>query len=308
MKFSSFRNNTNPNRTVTVQVGIYFHAETEAQQQRPTSVVTEDGISLYEADRGSFTAPSASVARYVGQGLLMNVEEISDVLVRHSDVFTSLINRFSKITGFTFKVIGDVPNPKMSKKQQQKYMRDKQLRDDVSKKSVCFPYIKNQRIGVAKAVTDDQCRVQSLPNSCLATLIVQTFKGSKDRPLKLSYETLWKTCFDTKMPEGETSMPLSLDAAVAFFKAKRLKLVAVDMSMKVLRCYDPADDGKSVNRHISPSILRVLVHQGHAYLINDKVARFDRVFQKAEAKMIRVKEPSTKYSVRTEFDVATLGM
>jgi hypothetical protein len=117
----------------------------------------------------------------------------------------------------------------------------------------------------------------------------------------MSYESLWSTCFpDEPMPKGELSM--SLNQVIPFFRLHRLKLVAVDIFRRVVAFYDPKMDDKVMNRHVSPGILRVLVHQGHAYAINHDVKAFDiKIMEPAPPSLV---PPSIHYYVRDSFQFA----
>lgn len=84
------------------------------------------------------------------------------------------------------------------------------------------------------------------------------------------------------------------------FRNHHLKLVAVDMFMRIIGIYDPKSEGKSLSHHFKTCVLRVLVHQGHAYPINTKINEFDQTISTLYEKL-QTLPLSTRYLIREDF-------
>lgn len=177
-------------------------------------------------------------------------------------------------------------------------MATEKLRADLTNKATIFPYISNPNLSLVQDPkslhASKEIRRKFRRNSCLVTLAVATFD--------VTYSSVWKECFAGK-PEpgpGEPYM-MSLEEIVPFFRKHRLKLVAVDIFMRVIVIYDPKDENKEPTHRINPRILRVLVHQGHAYKINANLAEFDQVVS-LYYKRAQLRPLSTRYMIREAFD------
>jgi len=187
-------------------------------------------------------------------------------------------------------------------------MANKPLQRDTDKMTIQFPYISNMSIDVnidpSALFSSEEIKTNFRPNSCLASIIVDTFQTHvKSKSWKLTYSTLWKTCC-AGQPEPKHNDPyaISLADVEPFFRQHRLKLIAVDIFKRILVQYDPVDEGKQLNRHISPCVVRVLVHQGHAYKLNANLNLFDQkcnaMYDDYNHKLI----PSKHYHIREHFE------
>jgi hypothetical protein len=118
---------------------------------------------------------------------------------------------------------------------------------------------------------------------------------------ELTYDEVWSQCASTTPdPLNDEHYPASLQDAVPFFRKHRLKLVAVNQYQQIVMMYDPNDDGRELNHRHSPAVLRLLVHQGHAYKLNNNLASFDQTVNHMHAKsQIQL---STRYHIREKFE------
>lgn len=109
-----------------------------------------------------------------------------------------------------------------------------------------------------------------IPNSCMASLIIDTYKDSFDKyhekfckkKEQLTYEFIYKLCFGKEYEGGAIGM--SVEDCRPFFEKYRLGLEIFNHRNKIITSIRP----ESYNTHIKPQILRVMYKDSHVYHIN----------------------------------------
>jgi hypothetical protein len=91
---------------------------------------------------------------------------------------------------------------------------------------------------------------------------------------------------------------LCIKKSLKFFEKYKLGLDVVSHMGAIVLSYRP----EKINKHVGAQILRVIVHNGHAYVINDNIKEFDllkkeRSFEMDSVKKLRV---SDQYVIRKE--------
>jgi hypothetical protein len=134
-----------------------------------------------------------------------------------------------------------------------------------------------------------------IPNACLYSIIIDTYKEKfiGYNTFVLTYENLYNyinskksNCnykFD-KSDSNKECLKISLNTDFkdtlknfkCFFEEFKLGLEVININNKIIYEYKP----KSVNHHISPCVLKLLLHNNHVYKINNDVS-FNRTSKQA---------------------------
>jgi hypothetical protein len=144
-------------------------------------------------------------------------------------------------------------------------------------------------------------------NSCLAKAIISTFQATfrQRKKIRLSYEMLWDIGRPDEPYRESNEYQLTLEQAKRFFQQYNLKLIALDACHNVLMYYDPLDelppdtDRRAARNKMSPNILRLLVHQRHAFKLDHDWNSFDQTVDRTTTATKELKL-SNKYYLRKE--------
>jgi len=181
------------------------------------------------------------------------------------------------------------------------------LAADVGISAIRHRFIENKVLFGKQPLPKMGGKVAFKSNSCLATAIISTFQATfwQRKKIRLNYEMLWDICRpDEPYPESN-AYKLSLEQAKRFFQQYKLKLVALDAFDNVLMYYDPLDelppgtDRRAARNKMSPNILRLLVHQRHAFKLDHDWNSFDQTVDKTTTATKEMKL-SNKYYLRKE--------
>jgi hypothetical protein len=222
-----------------------------------------------------------------------------DALTHDIDFAVLYANLASQTVAVRIRIIGDVSpseiDPDFEIKQP--------LARDANYQKIKFPYIMNKHLFQPVEESTVFTDLNFKKNSCLASLIIDTFRPSCLKyGFDLNYESLWDICCPDRPYPEDDEYRLSLVDAKVFFRLYRLKLVAIDIFMRVLMLYEPEQDGRSENSQYSPYIMRVLVHQGHAYALNHNLRSFDSKVKRLWTEDRERLVPSARYFIRNDED------
>lgn len=105
---------------------------------------------------------------------------------------------------------------------------------------------------------------------CLVRCILDTFKESYD---KCHAKPLTHADFDAFLPAKDLSAnySCSVQDVVPFFRKYRLCLTAMDVRGRVILRYTPESEGKTRNSKVRPAHCYVVIHNGHAYRLDQNV-------------------------------------
>ena len=282
---------------VSVKAELYFQAQTEQEKCRASVIMSPTGAELCPKHKmriacERFYVSNLPAILYYGS---MDFEKAVYLLISHSPQFAEVYaNVGSRLEAIRIQIEGEIP----AGEPPEDYESMQLLADEQFNQSIKFPYIENQDIfKKADMPMEEQ-------NSCLATLIIKTFKTTFARhKMKLDYATLWSICCpNRKQPPPELGYQLQLHEAERFFRLYRLKLVVVDVFMKGVHYYDPRDSGVNLNTHMEPSILRLLKHHNHVYRINKNVNSFDQKVKHMFDNSSQTMPAFKHFFLKTEFD------
>src|SRR3954454_11023721 len=66
---------------------------------------------------------------------------------------------------------------------------------------------------------------------------------------------------------------LSIRGSLPFYEKYRLGLDVINVFGEMIFTFRPS----VLNRHISPNVFRILIHNNHPYKLNDKIKQFDQI-------------------------------
>jgi hypothetical protein len=141
-------------------------------------------------------------------------------------------------------------------------------------------------------------------NSCYVNLIVDTYKEAFEKRKsdgkrcykELTYDSI---CQIMGLECKSQDLGLSIRQSLAFFEKFRLGLDVINVYGAILYTYTP----KAINKDLSPSRLRILIHNNHCYKLNDS-ARFKLQKMKTKTELnndldeINTLAISNKYHIR----------
>lgn len=135
-------------------------------------------------------------------------------------------------------------------------------------KYITFDYVDGKMV---VPYSTDYIKENFIYRACWYSVIIDTFKNSWDSWYKnnpLTYSFLYKLFHGVEM-EDNCDMSLNFDTVVnKFFKPYKIGVVLFDVNY-LIRCkYLPRDNGLSRNKHITPNVLYVMLHQKHITRIN----------------------------------------
>ncbi len=295
------------NRKVVVLITYYIEALTDTEKSRPSTIVhPDDGTIAYPGGKDRVTLTKADLARikrktYNGTS---KFTQLSEALIRASLVSQRLFDHSSSKVVALKTVFQGYVTPVAT---QRDHEIDRPIAGDGELRAVNFPYIQNTSLFKPRPrKLIGKLRIKK--NSCLETLMLQTFKINLDKKfsINLNYESIWDICCPNKKHPENGEFQLSLRQTKRFFEHFKLKFIAVDLFMRVLMYYDPNDarpeGSKKHSEHHwkGPTILRVLVHQNHAYLIDHDVNSFDRKIKVLADEFQQSMEVGSHYYLREE--------
>lgn len=105
---------------------------------------------------------------------------------------------------------------------------------------------------------------------CLVRAILDTFKASYD---KCHAKPLTHADFDAFLPAKDLSSnySCSVQDVIPFFRTHRLCLTAMDVRGRIIAKYTPESEGKTRNSKIKPAHCYVVIHNNHAYRLDQNV-------------------------------------
>ena len=308
---------------VTVRVDIYVRAKTKSEERRETSIESLDGTYILRRGNNMRITMYKNVLNQLEKLTYLSTPGFEKVLksIRDDHFHTVYANISSQVEAIRLTEEGDSTPVEVN----DDYEVNIPIAEDASLTTIAFPYININNTNDIFATQNTKylfdpnsewikelkvSNVEYMKNSCLATYIIQTFRQTllrlrKTNRIYLNYKTLWKMCRPNERYPVNGEYQLSLLQVVPFFKQYKLKFVAVDIFMNIQILYDPKTEWSEKtkrfcqrNKKVSPSTLRVLVHQHHAYPLNHDLDSFDqRVIRLAqeEANALRV---SSKFFIR----------
>ena len=126
-------------------------------------------------------------------------------------------------------------------------------------------------------------------DSCVYTTLLDAYRESFIKAkqagryvdIELTYEYLWKLIHPNEQYNKENAMIDTIQNMTEFFKKYSLKIVALDINYKVVYKFVP----KSINKHINPRVLYLLVHNNHCYRLNSNLKRLEQMEEPKEDKI-----------------------
>jgi hypothetical protein len=149
----------------------------------------------------------------------------------------------------------------------------------------------------------DEKKGSHLKNSCFVRLILETYhdqfnkldsKGRR-RFKELTLTGLLKTLkiFDTDNNEINGDLGLTIKESVKFFEQYKLGLDVYDIFESCIFSYRP----EKLNKNIFPSVMRILVHNGHAFKITENIETLEKITKRKLMNMKHEINVSSNYNV-----------
>jgi hypothetical protein len=300
----------NEDKKVVVDIIYYIEAETESEKKRKSIIVHPiDGTIGYPrgTDRVILTeADVAGIKKFTFVGT-ETFPQISRALINVSESSRNLFqNSASKVVAIK-RIIQGYATPVET---QLDHEIDRPIAGDGELRAINCPFINNSTSLFKPRPKKHIGNIRIKKNSCLETLMLQEFKENLEKKFKitLTYESIWDICCPGQPYPENGEFQLSLRQAKRFFEHFKLKLIAIDLYNNIMMYYDPNDtrpegSKKTCEYHWKGStILRVLVHQNHAYLLDHNVNSFDRTFNKLAEEFQQSLQVSSHYYLREELD------
>jgi hypothetical protein len=202
---------------LAIKLHVYFEAKTPQEKSR-ASALQLGSRTVFPAKFLRFDIKNDHLIKpYLDGQLIGDISPLEKILVKNKHdrykVVTNLINLFSRIYAYKIVVEGDASDK--STRIPIRYLQQKRLQQDELNQTISFPYIRNDRVDVLASskdmFTSTEIKNNYRRNSCLASIIVDTFQHS-DRKWELTYEILWEICCpDRLLPQQGQPYTLSLD-------------------------------------------------------------------------------------------------
>jgi hypothetical protein len=181
------------------------------------------------------------------------------------------------------------------------------LRQTDDSKNIMFKYIEYPVNTEAKTFKElfvklDEIQTNDIANSCFLNLIINTYatkinqryktKASKRgnyNKFELNHETL---CDMLGIEMKNSDIGVTLEQSKVFFRKYHLGLKAVNIYGTII-----FDETSTVDYHISPSTLYILVHNNHVYRLNCNDRAFQQIlnFKKNNKSIVYEEEVSSTY-------------
>jgi AAA domain len=238
-------------------------------------------------------------------------EQLTETLIQHGKNDTDQSEKIENILNNLGSVLAAIETTREGNSTlsevEEGYETNTPLAADASISAIRHRFIENKVLFGKQPLPKMGGKVAFKSNSCLATAIISTFQSTfwQRKKIRLNYEMLWDICRpDEPYPESN-EYQLTLEQAKRFFQLYKLKLVALDAFDNVLMYYDPLDellpgtDRRAARNKMSPNILRLLVHQRHAFKLDHDWNSFDQTVEKTTTATKEMKL-SNKYYLRKE--------